>query len=182
MSLITDDVLDLLKFLDDGGIKWVIAGGYARDLKYGRMPKDLDIHIIMDLEAFLAIDNYLYKRKLGVPHGSGHMYEELDRVSGVLKMVGNVDLVFWKNVSTTQELVDNFDLNLNQYVYDVETGTVHFAGTNEGEVRITRPYEVNRIKRIQKMIGIAEGIGWECYALRKALIEQMDKYGVPVQQ
>ncbi|NBK20424.1 MAG: hypothetical protein EOM68_00145 [Spirochaetia bacterium] len=109
------------------GIKPVIAGGAARDVYYGRVPKDFDIIFPMeinpkDLSGFFA--------SMGVSPRFIPMYDgrNVDRIRGVIKMTYqgiDFDIIFYA-IAEDESVTDYFDVNFNQFV--LEGHTARFTG------------------------------------------------------
>lgn len=99
------------------GIKPVLAGGCARDVYYGVVPKDFDLIFPMevnpkDLSGFFA--------SLGISPRFIPLYNnnpDTDRVRGVCKMVRegiDFDIIFYA-ISEDEAVTDYFDFNFNQF-------------------------------------------------------------------
>ena len=149
------------------GLEWAILGGYARDIHHGKEPKDLDIIIyntdyisngtMSDLrEHFKDLVSKDHSKKPS-SCSSGRIREVITlEVDGM-----QVDLIFWHpRFKTVDDVVNNFDYNINQYHFDPSNHVTVFLGENEGVVtRITKePLKPERNLRIAE---IAVGMGWE---------------------
>lgn len=132
-----ETALALVEDLRSHGYSVVIAGGFARDVYFQELPKDIDIVVAagsvhMDAAEAHRILGELLGR-LGVEHLGFRMYSESvsDRLIGGFKAVGNIDVVLY-DVELALEAVEAFDFNLNQFVLTgrtFETAYVTFEGT-----------------------------------------------------
>ncbi len=139
---IFNTAIQIQTLLHESGFKSVIAGGFARDLFFGREPKDCDIIIYgenaLDFETVLMSGVYAHSDNVFAPtkvksalrthelfHG-GHwcsMYGEKnseeamqDRVAGVFQLPHrNVDVIVYEDVDDAIGVIDAFDFNINQF-------------------------------------------------------------------
>lgn len=116
-----DDILKVMDILSTYCFDFVIAGGYARDLYYGKDPKDCDICVYNFNEKDFA-ERALFKemvRKLQSRYATHLMpeYEKGDsRLGMVIKLdeIG-VDIIFYKGATTFIDVLKQFDCNMNQF-------------------------------------------------------------------
>lgn len=110
----------IMALASEFGLTNVIAGGYPRDLALGRTPKDLDIcvyNITQNTWDEFKSQVYLYdlvEEEIDVnpPSSTGD-----NRVTDVLKIKGNIDIVLWNDsFEYMKDVVDNFDFNINQWI------------------------------------------------------------------
>ncbi len=155
-----EDVRRYIAYLKEFGLDVVLAGGACRDLFHDKTPKDFDLFVLNQNNP-QEIANTL--SRAGLWHATTHhvpLYgpegERNPEFDGVIKTkIGrsDVDLVLWKEpVSTAEEVVERFDLSLNQYWMD-EEGEICFkedAPHLIGYVKVLEnasPTRTNRILR-----------------------------------
>ena len=152
-----------------------IQGGFARDLHYGRLPKDADIFIHLgndgkglfkpeELNLFVTkfVGNSFgpIMSEFMVAYGESDKDDFAERHYGVLKLYFtdhsfSVDLIFTKP-SSTKESLESFDCNLNQFFINKEGLPEHLKKEPTELVFSTKPI---RSCRITKMIDLAKSIG-----------------------
>lgn len=114
--LVALEVQALLKRHTD--IKPVIAGGFARDVYYGMLPKDCDI-IFPKTVSYQALSGFF--ASLGISSRTIVMYREgetIDRIKTVNKMSYkglDFDIIVY-DIEEDEEVTDYFDFNFNQFV------------------------------------------------------------------
>lgn len=159
------NILDILKMFTP---QVAIAGGYPRDLLLGREPKDLDI-IVADLNDFGLELVHAALKDIGCvleifsdnpPSAKGN-----PRVKAVIKAAEDIDIIFWDNsFKTIQDIVNNFDFNINQFVLDLRwEHPSYFLGdiADYGKlVQIRESEFAVSQKRKLKVIKIAEELNW----------------------
>ena len=151
--------LALLSFLTEIGYEWSILGGYARDLHHGVTPKDLDIvlynikgHELPNKEDGIfgscplqKLYDYLESTGMygdeialeaGGSEGMDGDEEALNRLHGVFKLKGNIDLIMYnEEFYSKYDVMDSFDYNINQYELVIDengNGTSTYYGEREG--------------------------------------------------
>lgn len=99
-------------------IKPVIAGGFARDVYYNRVPKDCDI-IFPNTVSYQALSGFF--ASLGISSHTILMYragEEIDRIKTVNKMTYkgvDFDIIVY-DIEPDEEVTDYFDFNFSQFI------------------------------------------------------------------
>jgi len=145
--------------LDKVGCKYTVAGGFARDLYFGVTPKDVDIIIYKNPQHGAGLFSYeelpesissYIEDVLDVPNCytclAYHLQEgntnqtTSDRLDMVFKMPGTgVDVIFYNKCDTEQDVVDNFDCNLNQFGYDRKMDNSFYIGRSSlAQFRLVR--------------------------------------------
>lgn len=121
---------EILKDLRNIGLRACVAGGYVRDMVTGEKPKDIDVfiygdHSDMNIEEFTPICEILDYATHLVKFGNlkiGSEYKDIeypvDEIEHLIKgqyKGFTIDLIFWKKiVFNAEEVIDNFDMNINQ--------------------------------------------------------------------
>ena len=109
-------------FIDRNSVKWSVAGGYPRDLANGLTPRDCDI-VAYGFGSSAAIYEFQQRLSnfvlgLGVysTESCGSEYVN-NRIEGVVKTTEDIDIILWNpEHQTVQDVIDNFDFNINQYI------------------------------------------------------------------
>lgn len=140
----------LLALLRAEGIDCIIAGGFARDTFFEATPKDIDIicagvphEVIATLFEETATQTRSYPKYNG---------PESDRLAGVWKILDtNIDVILYE-VPTALEAVNKFDYNLNQFVYDEDTGLPEYVGegTWKSLVQLREDARGSRAEKMQQ--------------------------------
>lgn len=109
------------------GQKPVIAGGAARDVYYGVVPKDFDLIFNQDVRPNDLSGFFAYH---GISPRFIPMYKDVssDRIRGVCKMNHkgiDFDLIFY-SISHDETVTDYFDFNFNQF--ELQGHTAVFTG------------------------------------------------------
>ncbi len=125
------------------GLDFVVAGGFARDTAAGAVPKDADImvygeHYWLPHEIFGWADaNGLVYRELP-SYGEGE--SDFDqRLQGVAK-IGDIDIIFYRDIHHWSQIVGAFDFNVNQFYFPSSVPRYSSAGEhNRGEPEL-QPY------------------------------------------
>ncbi|QNJ57508.1 tRNA nucleotidyltransferase [Pseudomonas phage PlaquesPlease] len=125
---------DLCEHLIGHGIGAIIAGGCARDLFFGVVPKDIDIICAgSDPETVSrALDEggFTYHKLPKYHTGS-----DSDRLQGVWKIEGSdIDVILYET-ECVSEAIQKFDYNLNQFAITgiqrgIEGATIRFMGAH----------------------------------------------------
>ena len=120
---------DLVMTLRASGIQAGIAGGFARDIYFGKAPKDIDI-VVTDC-SWERLQEFIEETKMvAVPF---RIYNEAtgDRLIGGFKCLNEIDIVLY-DCRNLGDAIDNFDFNLNQFVVmrdePIESAYVVYAG------------------------------------------------------
>ena len=138
-----------------------IAGGYARDLHYGKTPRDIDYWIEyrpLDVHKVGCVDNVqLIINKLvdaGIPYEEHNMYGSNDHRGrlAVYKIPG-ADLIFVENVESA---VNDFDFNLNQFYMDPEVGPVYVGESDPAGGLVQLKFDDRCNNRLPKMQALWE--------------------------
>lgn len=99
-------------------IKPEIAGGFARDVYYGMVPKDCDI-IFPKTVSYQALSGFF--ASLGISSHTIVMYREgetIDRIKAVNKLSYkglDFDIIVY-DIDEDEQVTDYFDFNFNQFV------------------------------------------------------------------
>ncbi len=153
------------------GFKSVIAGGFARDTFFGLEPKDCDIVVYGDntdkLEEALNLGVWdrtgdsFFARKVSGPlrledplfqggtwcdmYGTMNQDAEAsDRIIGVMQLPHkNIDVIVYTDCDEAQDVIDNFDFNINQFAMyqDLAAGTtypLYFGDTSLKQLALVR--------------------------------------------
>ena len=149
------------------GAQWLIAGGYARDIALGAVPKDMDIIIcgsdpawLDDLPAPWFIDEVNEPSEMA----DEDVNDFDDRLSYVVQLEAegglSADLLF-PLAPTPLEYVKLFDFNINQFVMTghYDAGPV-FVGKDYGRLVQLRNAKVSPERR-EYMEAKARAFGWE---------------------
>jgi len=125
MTLV-EQVTEVCRMLAAEGYDFVVAGGFARDTAAGVPPKDADICVYGGTlrNAFMAnLPDYMFNwaESNGLTHSKAYSYgsggSDFDeRIDGVVKL-GQVDIIFYHEAHSWQEIVDKFDFNINQFYF-----------------------------------------------------------------
>lgn len=170
------------------GTDHCIAGGYARDLFYGCEPKDMDVGVfnaeaidILDILGLLETEDLIVKSYIDDAELFAAHYEG-NHIAGVVTCKGGIDLIFCNElVTSTQEWINTFDYNLNQFTL-VETGKIEadegfhlcetkytdgdiiiFTGADYGTLTFhnSNTNRLNKaVQRRDKMLELAPKYGW----------------------
>lgn len=125
MNLV-EQVTEVCRMLAAEGYDFVVAGGFARDIAAGAAPKDADVCVYGGTlrSAFMAnLPDYMFDwaESHGLPHSKAYSYgggatDFDERIDGVVKL-GQVDIIFYHEARSWQEIVDKFDFNINQFYF-----------------------------------------------------------------
>lgn len=145
---------DLCEHLIGHGIGAIIAGGCARDLFFGVVPKDIDIICAgTDPETVSrALDEGGFKYHKFPKYHTG---SDSDRLQGVWKIEGSeIDVILYE-VECVTEAIAKFDYNLNQFYIagmqrGIEGSTIRFMGQQSWR-NLVRLREDARGDRAEKM-------------------------------
>ena len=142
-------LIDYLKIHD---LNVVLAGGACRDTFHGLRPKDWDFFVLGE-NGPREVRNKL--RAAGLNWHYCSQYGEArdnPEYKGVFKakIGADVDFILWENpANNVQEVVDNFDLTLNQYW--MEDGEIRHRDNAPhiiGRVEVLREDSTERTRRI----------------------------------
>ncbi|QJD54612.1 putative polymerase [Pseudomonas phage MR1] len=145
---------DLVEHLIGHGIGAIIAGGCARDLFFGVVPKDIDIICAgTDPETVSrALDEGGYSYEKFPKYHTG---SDSDRLQGVWKIAGcDIDVILYET-DCVSEAIQKFDYNLNQFAIvgiqrGIEGATIRYMGDKHWSI-LTRLREDARGSRAEKM-------------------------------
>lgn len=145
---------DLVEHLMEHGIGAIIAGGCARDLFFGVVPKDIDIICAgTDPETVskaLDAGGYVYEK-----FPKYHTGSDSDRLQGVWKLEScGIDVILYET-DDVHEAIGKFDYNLNQMAIvgiqrGIDGATVRFLGEHDWS-NLVRLREDARGSRAEKM-------------------------------
>lgn len=123
---------DLVEHLMEQGIGAIIAGGCARDLFFGVVPKDIDIICAgTDPETVsraLDAGGYTYEK-----FPKYHTGSDSDRLQGVWKLEScGIDVILYET-DDVHEAIGKFDYNLNQFAIvgiqrGIEGASIRYLG------------------------------------------------------
>jgi hypothetical protein len=135
------------------GIKYIVAGGYPRDMYLGITPKDIDIFV----EDVGHVKHML--DELSVQYESFPHYGEVEtnRIRGVIK-IGAIDIIGMSEAAVTplDQVLHHFDYNINQFVMLNDTPT--FVGKSYGT--LCRVGETEHEARINHITEKAKRANW----------------------
>lgn len=136
-----------------------IAGGYARDIHFGRKPKDVDVFVplgpyVTDAEVYLDMQELADKfsrnghrveihRAYGI---GGNSCDFDERLYGVLK-IDDIDVLFSRS-STIPEVMESFDSNLSQAYITPASETVRWYRSEPTEVYTLKDIPMKRLLRL----------------------------------
>lgn len=154
--------------LEELGITFVIAGGYARDTHFGRTPRDVDMFIVgitHEQDALLAE----YVANVGGSMFSDYPGAVSDEIVVVYK-VGPIDLIVLDDsCQSVSDVVGRFDYNINQWVMRYLrnsagecTGFVPlYVGDHETYGQLVQVNEKPvTLRRATRMYDIATEVNW----------------------
>lgn len=158
------EVVKIQEVLDSHNLSHAIAGGYPRSLYFGVEPKDLDIVVACeDSEVVKSLIEGL--KSLGVVGVSAFYCEDPEgRLCSVIKVKEgitkkDIDIIFWKGYNTWQDIVRDFDFNVNQFTIDKE-GVVVYHGleAHRGSIHPVKGREIRsaRYNRIRQLSSEAQ--------------------------
>lgn len=182
MNLIACEVFDQLSRQTGCEVEVAVCGGYARDVFYGRKPKDIDIFVHLgphcgEGEAFrLAEEVCLWAReshgmRVGVSQAyslsAGHnirgedvSFDERHYAIAQLDLDElSIDVLFTR-AATVQETLEKFDCNLNQVYLDELGGPAWLHGNPPTNLVFNRQVSAERsakLQRIAREVSIHEG-------------------------
>ena len=173
-SLITaNSIIHFIKSLDRTDA--AIAGGYARDTYFGRIPRDIDIMVVKQdredwtLTELFNIESFL--RTLGAQvevhlhydtnHGSGGTNDAIAVCFKIPELC--IDIVLYsKHYCSIPDVLTGFDANINQFVIN-NNGVAKFAGYNSSignlqflHSQVFRP----TVYRMNRTLALAKEVGW----------------------
>jgi len=123
---------DIVELLHKEGVSAIIAGGAARDIFFGVVPKDVDV-ICAGVDHY-RITDVLLKANLNFKQfPKYHTGSDSDRLAGVWKLEeANIDIILY-DTECVSEAIGKFDYNLNQFAIvgthrGIESAYVRFMG------------------------------------------------------
>lgn len=136
-----------------------IAGGYARDIHFGRKPKDVDVFVPLgpyasDADVYSEMQELADKfsrmghcieiyRAYGI---GGNSCDFDERLYGVLK-IDNIDVLFSRS-STIREVMVSFDSNLSQAYMLSVSDAVNWYRSEPTEVYTLKDIPMKRLLRL----------------------------------
>ena len=101
------------------GESYIVAGGYARDVAFGRVPRDADVLIPFSDGVYAGVKHSLHTH--GIPHTSYPVYEDNEadpHIKRVIKLPDDeIDLIF--TAYPLRDTIDLFDYNFNKAFMDI---------------------------------------------------------------
>lgn len=165
-----EDTLAMLRKLDTLHTTFGINGGFARDRYFDRTPRDIDVQVYgfydrAELDTvFHKFACWLDKEQLiEATFVTGEDYSSVSNVVSVIK-VRNVDFIFYdEEVGTHDDLMHNFDYNINMFNYDWKGGVSRYMGPMKtwGLLFPIKPINELTQERQDRMIIAARAAGWE---------------------
>lgn len=180
-TFIPESVKDLLKEVQDNMQEFdvYLGGGYCRDLYCGKQPKDVDIFLI-------PREGYIWEGRDYIPTETMVTYRkdtsDVEVASdmearGVQGLVGlwckrlrttDVQYIIYKKSLTQEELSEDFDINLCQITYCVQSDSIHctdafLSGHKDKKIECLHSYDkkrtIARYKRMEKKFPDYEVVG-----------------------
>jgi hypothetical protein len=133
---------DLKEYLESRGFKCIIAGGFARDMYFGIVPKDIDIVVVNSTMGTL-------QDALEASHVSFGMffkYDEAtdDRITGGFKLsTADIDVILY-NCLEVEDAVNAFDYNINQFALANTRGPI-----GEATIRYQGEGKLDSLRRVR---------------------------------
>ena len=144
----------------------MVAGGYARDMAFGFVPRDHDLIVYGLTESnirrnFLNTVELIMQLGLYVKDGCAEDSDyPVDRVYGVIQTTCGLDIIFWsEDYPSAQSVLDKFDYNINQFVYDPVRDSVEWMGNTYGTLVQLRESCVEPNRKLH-MEELAKAAGW----------------------
>ena len=157
----------LLELLNKNNVDHLIAGGYARDIHFGIVPKDIDIFVSSIQHAKSILDS------IGAEYEEYESYCKVPEnyIQGVIKL-GDVDIVgiSASAASPLQHVQQCFDYNINQFV--ILNDVPVFVGKDYGTLTCVRggnPFKCGRTTYVEEK---ATTLGWKLLSR-----EELDIFG-----
>lgn len=161
------EVSALLGQLKKYQFKFVIAGGYPRDLAHGCTPKDMDLCVYgLDDDNIESTEHVIAYAQARFDFVLEHEIKHDFRIYRAFRFrIKNTDLYFDVIVYKAEyqdmaQLMGTMDYNLNAYVLDLKTGTPVFVGQNEGELTEQRDGGCADPRRKVYLADKAKALGW----------------------
>ncbi|NQZ74622.1 MAG: hypothetical protein HRT61_00670 [Ekhidna sp.] len=157
-------------------IHMTVAGGYPRDLHFGRTPKDLDIIVCGNTEYIDWLGFRLDLDECGLlvnafdeseaPSASGD-----PRVREVMKIQGNIDIVLWNApFMDITNVLGNFDFNINQFIMLGDTSPMYLPSNSADFGTLTvLDGAIIPAERYEKNIKLANELNWDTKECQKIL-------------
>lgn len=169
MNLIACEVIEHL--INQTGVPVSVCGGYARDLFYGRKPKDIDIFVHLGPDRYegnafgLAEELCLWAREsLGMRVGVSQAYDKAalrnmrgeevsfdERHYAIAQLdLGELSIdVLYTRAATVQETLEKFDCNLNQVYLNALGGATWLHGNPPINLAFNREVSAERSAKLQ---------------------------------
>lgn len=163
--IFNNNVQSVLKALNENNINYIIAGGYQRDIFFGRQPKDIDIFIYGDVDTNEVIKLISDYKKFNLALQEINESYNGDEFTALRLLGDQVDLnvIVVHIAQTATDVLNWFDFNLNQFILEVTQTNVtrsmcaKFVGDNFGELVNIK----GQVNRVEKMRAIATQVGWK---------------------
>ena len=147
--------------LEEMGVNYCVAGGYARDMYFGRTPRDADVwligaeqHQLDQLDEFAIY--YCWERI-----GGNYCEDSGDRNIDAVYKAGKVDLIVCSTeVQSLRDVMQSFDYNINQFYMNLADWNSVYAGEFDTLGTLTLCKEDVRPARIARITDIARQEGW----------------------
>lgn len=160
MKLITEQQQDLITAVRNIAPQARIAGGFARDVYYGVTPNDIDLIVPTTYDSTNLQDLDYFLSKFTQLMGENNAHYVNSKLVSVYNHVGVDILVFDHSAGTLLDIVqDEFDCNINHFVYNQSVQEAQFVGKNMGKLQFTQNYSLTS-RRTQYMQDKAEELGW----------------------
>jgi hypothetical protein len=145
MLNLNEQVTEVCRMLAAEGYDFVVAGGFARDTAAGVTPKDADICVYGGTlrNAFMNnLPEYMFDwaESNGLEYSKAYSYgtgaSDFDeRIDGVVKL-GQVDIIFYHEAQSWQEILGKFDFNINQFYFPSSIPQRDFGTHGRGEPQL----------------------------------------------
>ncbi|MCP4528514.1 MAG: hypothetical protein GY833_21760 [Aestuariibacter sp.] len=162
------EVSALLGQLQKCQFKFVIAGGYPRDLAHGCTPKDMDLCVYgLDADNIELTEHLIAHAQARFDFVLEHEVKHDLRIYRAFRFrIKNTDLhfdliIYKAEFKDRATLLGTMDYNLNAYVLDLKTGMPVFVGQNEGTLTEQRVGGCADPKRKIYIADKAKALGWE---------------------
>lgn len=184
-------VTDALKLIAEAGYACCVAGGYVRDMAYGKQPKDIDI-IVMDYEeqGVGAIMHLLMQFPAFADKTAEDVEYQQDAQSSRIHAVFSffdeerglpVDVILY-NAETLADALSKFDFNINAcWLYEsyMSPGRLWHTPTLTGLVWLDRASGLNVPTKPDAVIKWRDDL---CLVREERMLKKFKDFGYGVQQ
>ncbi len=176
----------ILTGLRRAGYTCGIVGGYARDSFFGIPPKDLDICVAVGSEPAVqgveytldqvnnALVQEFYREKMTPEMNVAGMYNDhaSDRGCGVFQFPDHgIDVILYRDCANMQDIMNSFDYNLNQFIFDEDERVSAYAGSTsllfDGLTPVREDFNQERavkmMRKYQDMLPLIKAMTHEGY-------------------